>query len=150
MKRFLCLLTLPVLLGAAAPSATPMPSPANVHASHGWVRYLLPNLPAAGYMTLTNTGDITTKLVGASSPACGTLILHESLNNGGTAMMTMVKSLTIPAHGQVSLAEGGYHLMCTRPKMTPGSKISLILSFSDGDDLLLLLPVYGPAGPGKE
>ncbi|MBU6418457.1 MAG: copper chaperone PCu(A)C [Proteobacteria bacterium] len=141
------LLALPVLLGAAAPSSTPAPSPANVHASHAWMRYLLPNLPAAGYMTLTNTGDLTTKLVKANSPACGSLMLHESKNDGGTAIMMMVKSISIPAHGQARFQEGGYHLMCMQPKMKPGDKISMILTFADGDDLLLLVPVYGPAGP---
>ncbi len=147
MKRFLVLFTLPVLLGAASP--VPAPAPANVHAGHAWVRYLLPNLPAAGYMVLTNSGDITTKLISASSPACGALMLHESVNDGGTAAMAMVNSLTIPAHGQVSLAEGGYHLMCMQPKMALGSKIAMTLSFADGDNLLLLVPVYGPGGPGS-
>ncbi|MDE1897149.1 MAG: copper chaperone PCu(A)C [Rhodospirillales bacterium] len=150
MKRFLCLIALPVLLGAAAPATAPAPSPANVHAAHAWVRYLLPNLPASGYMVLTNTGDITTKLVSASSAACSALMLHESINDSGTAMMTTVKSLTIPAHGQVSLAQGGYHLMCMKPKMTAGGKIGITLSFADGDNLLLLVPVYGPGGPPNQ
>lgn len=147
MKRFLRLLALPVLLGAAAPAPVPAPLPASVHAAHAWVRYLLPNLPAAGYMVLTNTGDITTRLIKASSPACGALALHESVNSGGTASMAMLKSLIIPAHGQVSLAQSGYHLMCMQPKMSPGDEIGITLSFSDGDNLLLLVPVYGPGGP---
>ena len=150
MKYFLMLLSLPVLLGAASPLPVPGASPANVHATHAWVRYLLPSLPAAGYMTLTNTGDTTTRLVKARSPACGALMLHESMDDGGTAMMAMVKSITIPAHGQVSFAEGGYHLMCTQPKMQPGGKVGITLAFDDGDDLLLLVPVYGPSGPGTE
>ena len=147
MKRFLMLLALPLLLGAASPSVTPKPSPALIHASHAWIRYLLPGLPAAGYMTLTNTGDATTRLVKASSVDCDTLMLHESKTESGTAMMTMVKSITIPSHGRVRLAEGGYHLMCTNPKMTVGGNVSITLSFSDGSNLLLLVPVYGPAGP---
>ena len=148
MKRFLCLLALSVLLGAASPA--PAPSPANVHAGHAWMRYLLPNLPASGYMVLTNTGDITTKLVSASSSACGALMLHESVNDSGTASMAMMNSLIIPAHGQVSLAQGGYHLMCMKPKMALGSKISMVLNFADGDNLLLLVPVYGPGGPPNQ
>lgn len=149
MKRHLALLVLPVLLGAAAPSpsATPQPSPANIHAANGWFRYLLPNIPAGGYMTLSNSGDSTTRLIGASSPACGTLMLHKTVNDGGTSVMEMVKSITIPAHGQVSFAEGGYHLMCMKPKMKVGDKIGITLKFADGGDLLLLLPVYGPSGP---
>ena len=150
MKRFLILLVLPVLLGAASPSGTPAPSPANVHATNAWIRYLLSNLPAAGYMTLTNSGDTTTRLVKASSPACGKLMLHESKNDSGTAMMMKVKSIVIPGHGEVSLAEGGYHLMCTQPKMKPGDKVGMVLSFDDGDNLLLMVPVYGPGGPASQ
>ncbi len=150
MKRFLMLLALPVLLGAASASGTPVPSPANVHAANAWFRYLLPNLPAGGYITLTNSGDTTTRLVKASSPACGALMLHKSENDGGTSMMVMMKSITIPAHGQVSFAEGGYHLMCMQPKMKVGDKVSMVLGFDDGDNLLLMVPVYGPGGPASQ
>jgi periplasmic copper chaperone A len=65
-------------------------------------------------------------------------------------MMVMVKSITIPAHGQVSFAEGGYHLMCMQPKMKLGDKVGMTLTFGDGDNLLLLVPVYGPSGPGSQ
>ncbi len=151
MKRSLMLLALPLLLGAAAPdTTTPQPAPASVHAQKAWFRYLLPSVPAGGYMTLTNSGDTTTKLVKASSPACGTLMLHKSENNGGTSMMVMVKSITIPAHGQVSFAEGGYHLMCMQPNMKVGDKVGVTLTFDDGAALLLMVPVYGPGGPASQ
>ncbi len=147
MKRYaMLLITLPVLLGAAAPSPQQAP-PLEIHASHAWFRYLLSSVPAGGYMTLINSGDTTTRLVKASSPACGALMLHQTVNHGGAATMEMVKSVTIPAHGSVGFAEGGYHLMCMEPRMKPGDKVSVTLGFDDGATLMLLVPVYGPAGP---
>ncbi len=141
MKRSLLLLALPVLLGAAAP--------AGVTAENPWMRYLLPNIPAGGYLTLHNDGNNPAVLTGASSPACGTLMLHKSEDMSGMSMMVMVPSITVPAHGSVSFAEGGYHLMCMQPKMKLGDKISVTLTFQDGSALPVTMPVYGPAGPGQ-
>ncbi len=141
MKRFLMLLALPVLLGAAAP--------AGVTAEHPWMRYLLPNIPAGGYFTLRNDADTPAVLTGASSPACGTLMLHESEDMSGMAMMVMVPSIIVPAHGAVSFAGGSYHLMCMKPKMKRGEEISVTLNFQGGSTLALTMKVYGPAGPGQ-
>ncbi len=131
-------LALPVQLLAAAP--------ANITVQKPWIRYLLPNIPAGGYLTLVNTGDIPATLIGATSPACGTLMLHESVNMGGTAMMMAVTGVPVPAHGQAELVEGGYHLMCMQPKMKPGDEVPVTLSFAGGATMLVRVPVYGPAG----
>ena len=135
------LLALPVLLGAAAP--------AGVTAEHPWMRYLLPNIPAGGYLTLRNDAGTPAVLTGASSPACGALMLHKSEDVSGMAMMAMVPSITIPAHGAVSFAGGGYHLMCMKPKMKLGERVPVTLNFQDGATLALTMKVYGPAGPGQ-
>lgn len=141
VKRLLVLSALPVLLGAAAP--------AGISAQNAWIRYLLPSVPAGGYLTLNNASDYPVVLTGASSPACGSLMLHKSETMSGMAMMVKVPSITVPAHGNVSFAEGGYHLMCMQPAMKLGDKISVTLTFQDGSTLPLSVPVYGPAGPGQ-
>ncbi len=144
MKRSLMLLALPMLLGAAAPATQ------QVTATNPWMRYLLPNVPAGGYLTLHNNGDSPAVLTSASSPACGTLMLHKSEDMSGMSMMVMVPSITVPAHGAVSFSEGGYHLMCMKPDMKLGERIPVTLSFQDGSALLLTMPVYGPSGPGGQ
>lgn len=148
MKRSFLLLALPLLLGAATPASAQ--ASANVSATNPWMRYLLPNVPAGGYLTLHNNGGSPAELTGANSPACGTLMLHKSENDSGMSMMVMVPSITIPAHGEVSFAEGGYHLMCMKPDMKLGERIPVTLTFKDGATLLLTMPVYGPAGPGNQ
>lgn len=137
---------------AMADDASPVGQPPlpDVHAQNPWFRYLLPNLPAAGYMVLQNTGSGTAILTGASSPDCGSLMLHQSQEESGMSSMNMVSDITVPAHGSVAFAAGGYHLMCMQPKLKVGEKIPFALHFKDGSVLLLIAPVYGAtsAPPG--
>jgi periplasmic copper chaperone A len=141
MRKFLILwatVLAPALAWAGAPQTISVQKP--------WLRYLLPSLPAGGYMVLSNSGDLPESLSGASSPACGSLMLHESMNMGGTAMMMQVETVPIPAHGQAELVEGGYHLMCMQPKMKLGETVPITLTFADGTSLTVQAPVYGASG----
>jgi copper(I)-binding protein len=124
----------PVSAFAAAPGVT---------VRQPWMRYLLPSLPAAGYMVLQNAGDSAAVLTGAASPACGMLMLHQSQDDSGMAMMMDVQTVPIPAHGSVSFAPGGYHLMCMQPRMKIGDKVPVTLRFQDGSSLATVMPVYG-------
>lgn len=118
-------------------------APADVTVQKAWIRYLLPSIPAAGYMVLANTGDNDVVLTKAASPACGMLMLHKSQDDSGMAMMMDLQSVTIPAHGSVTFAPGGYHLMCMQPSMKIGEKIPVVLTFQDGATLATTMSVYG-------
>ncbi len=137
---------LALLLLAALPAMAQAEAPGGVSAQNAWVRYLLPSLPAGAYVSLHNDSDTPAMLRGASSPACGMLMLHESMNMGGAAMMQDLASVPVPAHGSLILAPGGYHLMCMGPKMAVGEKVEIILEFTGGSTLALEAPVYGVAG----
>ncbi|MDR3520515.1 MAG: copper chaperone PCu(A)C [Acidocella sp.] len=135
--RFLlvaCLVLLPVAARAATPELT---------VEKPWMRYLLPSIPAAGYMELQNPGAADVVITGAASPACGMLMLHKSTDTSGMAMMMDVPSITVPAHGSVTLAPGGYHLMCMQPAMKLGDNVPVTLSLQDGSTVSASLPVYG-------
>jgi copper(I)-binding protein len=128
---------------------------AHVHAaeqgmtlSGQWLRMVIPSRPAAGYFRLSNNSDKAHELVGASSDACGSLSLHESINRGGVDRMADVKSVAVPAHGSVTFAPGGYHLMCLSPSPTVkrGSSITITLHFADGGTLASNFPVRGATG----
>jgi copper(I)-binding protein len=111
-----------------------------------WMRYLLPSVPAAAYMVLQNDSGSDVVVTGASSPACGMLMLHKSSDNSGMAMMMDVPSITVPAHGSVTLAPGGYHLMCMQPAMKVGDKVSVTLMVAGHPDVTAMLPVLGAQG----
>jgi copper(I)-binding protein len=112
-----------------------------------WVRWLPNNLPAAGYVTLVNASDKPVDLVDISSNDYGGAMLHQSVSNGSTQKMVMVDKLTVPAHGQVAIAPGGYHVMLedAKHKVAPGDTVHLTLKFSDGETLDTPFAVKSPA-----
>ena len=112
-----------------------------------WVRWLPNNLPAAGYATLVNASDKPVDLVDISSNDYGDAMLHQTVSNGSTQKMVMVDKLTVPAHGQVSIAPGGYHVMLedAKHKVAPGDTVHLTLKFSDGETLETPFAVKSPA-----
>ena len=118
---------------------------ASVTLADGYIRTTIPARPAAGYFTLTNGGDTAASLVGASSPGCGSVMLHQSKTVNGQDTMVAVKSVAVPAHGSVSFAPGGYHLMCMKPAATlkPGTTVPVRLTFADGGTLSADFPVRG-------
>ena len=113
-----------------------------------WMRMLIPSRPAAGYFVLRNDGDAPRQLVGAQSPACGGLMLHRSLKEGGQDRMEMVKSVEVPAHGTVRFAPGGFHLMCMSPTaaVKPGGDVPITLRFANGASVTASFAVKGATG----
>jgi periplasmic copper chaperone A len=111
-----------------------------------WLRLIIKDRPAAGYMTLRNTGDGPAMLTGASSPGCGMLMLHQSKQENGVEKMLHVPSITIAAHGTFNFAPGGYHLMCMQPQMQVGESVPVTLTFKNGQTVTAQFPVKGAGG----
>ena len=130
---------------SAAPALAANPA---LTVSHPWIRFLTPQIPAAGYFTLSNSSGQPAVLTGAASQDCGQLMLHQSMEKSGMAEMKMVSAVTVPAHGSVTFRPGGYHLMCLSPSaaITPGHDIPVSLRFKDGASLEVNFPVYGAKG----
>lgn len=121
------------VFGASAQAAG---TPA-ISATNAWVRWMPNNLPAAGYVTLTNSSGKSADIVEMSSIDYSSVMLHQTVSNGSTEQMVMVKLATVPAHGQLTIAPGGFHFMLEQPthKIVPGSTIHLKLKFSNGETL---------------
>lgn len=93
-------------------------------------------MPTAGgmYMLIKNTGAAPDKLLSGTSPACGSIEVHEMVKKSdGTMGMNLVdQPLEIPAGGQVELKVGDLHVMCIMKKddlFKPGNVIDLTLKF---------------------
>ena len=129
-------------MGFCAATAFAAP-PQGVVLSKPWLRFVLPSNPASGYFTLTNTLDKALVLDGVTSSACGELMMHRSMREGGVERMTMESSVQIPAHGSLNFAPGGYHLMCVEPTaaVSPGKTIAITLHFCDGSAITANFPV---------
>lgn len=111
-----------------------------------WLRFIIKDRPAAGYVTLRNTGDTPAMLTGASSPGCGMLMLHQSKQENGVEKMLHVPSITIAAHSTFNFAPGGYHLMCMQPQMQVGESVPVTLTFKNGQTVTAQFPVKGAGG----
>lgn len=103
----------------------------------------------AGFMVIRNDGDTPDYLTGASGDFA-TLTLHQTtVDANGVARMTAVPRLEIPAHGQVALAHGSYHLMMTgltRP-LSAGDSLPATLTFQNAGPLAIRFTITtGMAG----
>jgi hypothetical protein len=98
---------------------------------------------SAGYLTISNNGDIDDRLLGASSARAVRVEIHEMIMDGGVMSMRQLQGLDVPAHGQVTLAPGGTHLMflgVTEP-FREDEAIEVELQFEYAGDVGVALPV---------
>jgi copper(I)-binding protein len=133
------------LLGSFLLLATPAFA-APVTVSDAWFRSLPAGIPAGGYFIAHNGGRKDLAITGASSPACGMLMLHESSDKGGMSGMDMVEKVPLPSGGEARFTPGGFHLMCMQPKMTIGGKVSVALTLSDGSSVTTAFAVRDAKG----
>jgi copper(I)-binding protein len=126
-------------LATAAPQIT---------VTDAWIRALPGKLPAGGYFTLHNGTGKTVTLSGASSAACGMLMLHRSESMSGMSTMSDVVSIEVPAGATLKFAPGSYHLMCMDPAsaLKPGGRVTVTLQFTDGTKLPVTFAVRGANG----
>ena len=125
--------------------AAPAPDASVVN---GRISVVLYSRPAAGYFELKNNSDLSLTLTGASTPACGSLMLHRSRDLQGTERMEMVHQVVVPAHGSIAFTPGDYHLMCLSPakSLKPGGTAPVTLQFAGGGRLEAPFAVVGPLG----
>ncbi|HEX7370055.1 MAG TPA: copper chaperone PCu(A)C [Rhodanobacteraceae bacterium] len=123
------------VISAAAIAATPTTS--SIQVEHAWIRWLPANLPVGGYATVRNDSDGSLRLTGASSPDFGMVMLMQSRLADNDSSMVDAPFIDVPAHGQVKLAPGGYHLMLShaRHSIKPGDKVPVTLHFANGATL---------------
>jgi periplasmic copper chaperone A len=137
--------TVPAHAAETAPIVAAAPV---VEAAGAWVRWLPADLPAAGYVTLTNKGPTTLELVGASSPDYAEVGMHQTLDNHGMSEMRPVASLVLKPQATVRFAEGGYHLMLMHAKrqLRPGDRVEIVFRFSDGRTMPVPFEVRSGSG----
>ena len=120
-----------------------------VKIENGWVRAVPPSVSdSVAYMTLVNTSDRPLHLTGGSTPVAESamlMITTKKMVSGREIMgMEMVDQLLIPAHGRLTLAPQGDHLMLMKLKEhpKPGDKVKLTLYFERGQkEIRTELPV---------
>lgn len=98
---------------------------------------------SAAFMQLENQSDEGVTLTGASSDVAEVVELHTHIQDQGVMRMRRIDGIELPPHQMVSLQPGGLHVMLIglNRGLAEGEQISLTLSFSDGSEQSLSLPV---------
>ena len=115
-----------------------------LHVENGWASPTPGGVNlSAGYLTIVNDSDTADRLTAASSPRAASVDLHEMSMDGPVMRMRMTQSIAIPAHGRVSLAPGGTHLMFTgvRSPFAESERIPVQLRFEHAGVVSVELPV---------
>jgi len=119
---------------------------AGITVSGAWIRHLPAGVPAGGFFTLHNQSKDAITLVGASSPDYAMVMMHKTVEEGGTSKMMPVDKIDLPAGGTVAFHPGGYHLMFMHAEhgVKVGSRIPVTLMFSGGGKVTAQFEVRGP------
>jgi copper(I)-binding protein len=121
----LCLLSLPALAGDAKVGS--------LEVTAAWARATPPKAATGGaFMTITNKGDATDNLMGASSPVAKTVELHTHLQQGDVMRMVALGNIELQPGKSVAMAPGGLHVMLIglKDKLVEGSTFPLELDFA--------------------
>lgn len=131
-------LTLAVGLAACTESHHQEKMAETVQVSEQWASAADGGMTAV-FGRLTNTGHHDTRIVSATSPAAGTVELHEVVGDGSGSKTMRPKEggLAIAAGATHELAPGEDHLMLMDLKapLQPGADVSVSLVFEDGSSL---------------
>lgn len=144
--------------GAAAPAAPATAGSATVGdlaIAAAWVRGTPPGAPvAAGYLTITNRGTASDRLVGGAAPFARRVEVHEmSVADGMMQMRPVADGLEIAPGTTATLSPGGTHVMfigVTAPPR-PGDTVPVTLRFRTAGEVTVAMPVsaVGAQSPGR-
>ena len=135
-------------LAALMISLTASAYAAEIEISNAWIRMLPAGVPAAGYFELRNKGKLPLRLVSATSPAFGSIMLHRSVEEKGRSSMLHLDQIDVPAQGRVVFKPGDYHLMLMQPTraLEPGGRVPVTLQFATGESVTSQFELRGPSG----
>ncbi|MGR3462933.1 MAG: copper chaperone PCu(A)C [Roseovarius sp.] len=154
MKKLTYTTALAALLTVAGLSVPVMAGSEDIVVEGAWSRASIgTSRPGAAYMTLRNTGDETVTLTGLATPLAMRPEVHETTTNAeGVSSMAPVGDITIAPGESVALAPGGLHamLMKLQEPMKKGETFPLTMTFSDGGQVTVEVPILGIAARGPE
>jgi copper(I)-binding protein len=103
---------------------------------------------AAAYLTVANRGTVADTITKVTTSVTLDVRAMTEATSGGIGTMTEF-SVTVPAHGSISLAPGHAHLMLQKPTrlLRDGDKVSMTITFSHAGTITLTLPVVPITGP---
>lgn len=120
-----------------------------IEITDAWTRATPPNAPTgAGFLTLTNEGNVDDRLVSVAAPGVDTVELHTmAMQDGVMKMRRLDDGIPVPAGETVDLAPGGLHIMFIglEQRFEQGTVVPVTLTFETAGSVAVDLPV-GPIG----
>lgn len=107
-----------------------------------WTRATAPGaMSTAFYLDINNDAGVEDQLVGAESPRCEDIELHNSTMVDGVMSMSPAESddLTVDAGDQLRLEPGGLHVMCMglETPVVAGEQVELTLRFEQAGSIVV-------------
>ena len=109
--------------------------------------------PGAAYLTIRNAGGETVALTGLATPAAASAEVHRTtIDERGVSSMIPTDEIVVGPGESVALEPGGLHamLMGLKAPLSEGGSLTLTLTFSDGGEVTVAVPVLGIAVRGPE
>ncbi|SES39740.1 hypothetical protein SAMN04490244_11622 [Tranquillimonas rosea] len=142
-------LMLPFMLATSA-----MAGSADVVVENAWARASIgTSRPGAAYMEVHNAGDEPVMLTGLLTDLAMRPEVHRTATDEqGVSSMSPAGDIVIAPGETIALEPGGLHamLMQLQRPMEEGESFSMTLTFSDGGETTVEVPILGIAARGPE
>ena len=104
---------------------------------------------AAAYLTIVNSGSSSDTVTRVTTSVTNDVMAMSEADSGGVGTMTDLSSVTIPAHGSITLSPGHAHLMLEQPDQTlvNGDQVRMTITFAKAGTVSLTVPVVPLTGP---
>ncbi|MCL9781767.1 copper chaperone PCu(A)C [Vibrio sp. S4M6] len=129
---------------ALAPLAAFAQSTNTIKEVNAYARATPPNASNSAVFTeIVNSGNKDRYIVSAHTTVAKKTELHNVFKNGDTLKMRQIEQIKVPANGKVTLKPGSLHIMLLDLKkpLVPGEKVSVTLTFANGDTQTFIAPI---------
>jgi copper(I)-binding protein len=144
MKRILCALALWSLSGMAPTAWAHDYTLGDIAIGHPWARASIGQAKAgAAYLTLSNAGSETDRLVAVETPVAKKAQVHTHSMENGVMKMRPVEAAEVPPSAAVMFQPGGLHvmLMGLKAPLVEGESFPLVLIFEKAGRIEIMVAV---------
>lgn len=140
-------------LAGALLSLTAVADKSKLEFDNVWVRAMPPfQTNSAGYLSITNRGEVAVAIVGASSNVADKVEMHATRKVDGLMRMEPMDVLVVAPGERAELAPGGTHLMLIGLafRLVPGDDVSICLKLATDEEFCTDADVRMGGGNSKD
>ena len=127
--------------------------PAGIRVAEGaWLSLpAVPGNPGAVYFSMINASNSDATVVAVDVTGAGNAMIHRTVMTEGTASMTDMDEIIVPAGKTVSLRPGEMHVMAMQldPSLEVGGETEATVIFANGDKASFPVLIRSAGDPGS-